>query len=422
MPSFQYLKASNSAGVRQSSIMKYIYYPEYELEYRNLINNKRNIDHVLNIKLLMFLGDHIILPPSHLMRTDSANILKLINNLQEFFDAGMIVTTKYDGGLDQYFDSRIEREQSPVVRQQMIIRAKQIKSDLFFNSTVEHNRSSETEQLIFFDTRTKELLRISNHYKNQSMLLLNKIDDFSNQTGEPLHSIQFENILHELYTSGEISKRHSDYFKALMSNAYYYSGTYTMKTLVSYNSYFETINLQNSLISTNDRATNLIVNPYFLMKLFEVIGVTAEDIRKLSVKDYQEITSHKYWNSFMSIFETLYTDAYELESLLQSRTTLAAIYAKRKKTIEKILGFCIDNFFSSLTTIVSYPLSLGHSLALGFIISILTTALSSQLRINELYLQPTSEKIIDLISLRHDPLLEFSYRIRCVLENLETNS
>ena len=381
-----------------------------------------NIDHVLNIKLLMFLGDQIILPPSHLMRTSSNNILNLIKELQEFFDAGMIVTTMYDGGLDHYFDSRIEREQNTTTKLQMEIRAQQIKNELFFNTTVEHNKSNETEQLSYFDQRTRELLRISSHYKKQSILLLNRMDDLSNQTGEPVYSNQFENILQELYKSADINKRHGDYFKALMSNAYYYSGTFTMNALVSYNSYFETINLQNSLISSHDRATNLIINPHFLMRLFEIIGVTAKDIRTLSVKDYKEIKTHKFWKSFMAIFDRLYTDAYELDTLLRNRDALSMNYAKQKNLIEKILGFCIDVLFSSLITVISNPLNLSFSLSLGFIITILNTAFSSQKEIKKLYLRQTSEKILYLINKKHDPLLEFSCRINRVIERLETSS
>lgn len=123
--------------------MKYIYYPEYELEYTNLLGNRNSANHILNIRLLMFLCDHVILPPSHLLYTSNENILSLINNLRDFFGVGKIVTTCYQNGIDDYFASRIERIHDPILKFAKEIQVKQIKEELFFNNNAEHNRSDE---------------------------------------------------------------------------------------------------------------------------------------------------------------------------------------------------------------------------------------------------------------------------------------
>ena len=175
--------------------MKYIYYPEYELEYRNLLGRGISTNHILNIRLLMFLCDHVILPPSHLLYTSSENILALICHLQEFFDAGKIVTTRYSSGIDNYFDSRIERIQNPVSRLEKENQVNQIKNKLLFNHNVEHNQSDEKTQLSLFDTRVKELILTSPTHKKKSLLLLDRMEAISDITGEPVYSNQFRHIL-----------------------------------------------------------------------------------------------------------------------------------------------------------------------------------------------------------------------------------
>lgn len=221
--------------------MKYIYYPEYELEYTNLLNRKSTEEHILNIKLLMFLCDQIILPPSHLLYTSNENILSLIKNLRNFFSAGKIVTTHYQQGIDDYFASRIDRIQDPIFKYAKEVQAQLIKEELLFDKNIEHNKSDEKMQLSLFDTNLTESIQSSTIHKKSSRILLEEMKKLSDKTGEAIHSNQFSSIITDMLDNHNITKAQQNYFLNLMSNAYYYSGTYTMNALVSYNSYFETI-------------------------------------------------------------------------------------------------------------------------------------------------------------------------------------
>lgn len=392
--------------------LKYIYYPEYELEYTNLLERRNPADHILNIRLLMFLCDHVILPPSHLLYTSSDNILCLINNLRDFFGVGKIVTTCYQNGIDDYFVSRIERTQNPIIklkREKQVIR---IKEELLFNHFVEHNKSDEKEQLSLFDTRLKELIQISNLHKKKSIILLDHINHNSYNTGEPIHSNQYKDILDFMLYNNDITKAQNNYFMNLMSNAYYYSGTYTMDTLVSYNSYFEKIHLHNKLKSTHEKATNLIVNPHFLNNLFELMGINTQDIYQLSVLDYEKIMNHKYWTNFMAVFDTLFTNTQELDELLRHREILIKIYKNRKDKLFKILDIISNNLLLSMI-LSSTPPIIGIGLPL--IILSLRTFLTPLTKAESYIKMNTSDRILDLIAQKNDPLYEFSYRLNCAI-------
>ena len=395
--------------------MKYIYYPEYELEYTNLLKNRNSADHILNIRLLMFLCDHVILPPSHLLYTSNENILSLINNLRDFFGVGKIVTTCYQNGIDDYFASRIERIHDPILKFSKEIQVKQIKEELFFNKNVEHNKSDEKIQLSLFDTRLKELIHSSNIHKKKSLILLEHMDLLSNKTGEPIYSNQFKDILTDMLNNRYITKAQNNYFMNLMSNAYYYSGTYTMNTLVSYNSYFEKIDLHDSLINTHEKATNLIVNPYFLKNLFNVLGINMQDIYRLSVLDYREIMSHKYWREFMAVFDNLYTSAEELDELLKHRETLLAIYKNRKDKLFKILDIITNDLLISVLLSPAPPvIGIGVPLVISSLRAFLLPLTKFELFIKK----NTCDKIMDLIERNNDPIYEFSYRLNVAINAL----
>lgn len=396
--------------------MKYIYYPEYELEYTNLIKKKNTAEHILNIKLLMFLCDHIILPPSHLLYTSNENILSLINYLKDFFGEGKIVTTCYQNGINEYYNSRLDRIQDPVLKLAKEIQVKQIKEELFFNNNVEHNKSNEKMQLSLFDTRIKELIHTSDMYKKKSLILLNQMDFLSNKTGEPIYSNQFKNILANMLNNHVISKTQNNYFMNLMSNAYYYSGTYTMNTLVSYNNYFEKIDLHNSLINTHKKATNLIINPNFLKSLFNIMGINMQDIYRLRVQDYNEIMSHKYWSKFIAVFENLYTNANELDELLRHREALTVIYQNRKDYLFKFLDICANDLLLSILLGATPPIV---GIGVPLVISSLKTFLLPITKIETHIKNNTSDKIIDIIAKNNDPLYEFSYRLNSMINELK---
>lgn len=394
--------------------MKYIYYPEYELEYTNLLNRKSTEEHILNIKLLMFLCDQIILPPSHLLYTSNENILSLIKNLRSFFGAGKIVTTYYQQGIDGYFASRIERIQDPILRCSKEMQARLIMKELLFDKSIEHNKSDEKTQLILFDTRLKDLIQLSRIHKKPSHILLEHMDRLSDKTGEAVHSNQFSSIITEMFDNHNITKAQQNYFLNLMSNAYYYSGTYTMNTLVSYNSYFEKIELHNSLLNTHENATNLIVNPYFLKNLFQVIGIDMWDIYQLDVNAYEEIMSHKYWNQFMAVFNSLYDAAESLNELLKQRNILNTIYKNRKDKIFKFVDMLINNLLLNISLI---PFNPSVGIGIPFVISALR--LFFPLTKFESFIQTkTTDRIIDLIIRKNDPLHEFSYRLNAVVNAL----
>jgi len=396
--------------------MEYIYYPEYELEYTDLQRRKHPMEHILNIRLLMFLCDHVILPPSHLLYTDNENILSLIRNLRDFFGEGKIVTTCYQNGIEDYFISRTERIHDPVEKLAKEVQVKQIREELFFDPHVEHNRSDEKMQLSLFDTQLKDLIHSSNIYRGKSLILLEHMDRFSNQTGEPVYSNQFKDILTDMFHREDLTKTQTKYFLDLMSTAYYYSGTYTMNTLVSYNSYFERIDLQSRLIHSHENATNLIVNPYFLRSLFQIIGIDMQDIYSLSVYDYKEIMSHKYWKKFMAVFDTLYTNAEELDALLQQREKLNQIYQDRKDNLFKILDIFINDLLLSLLLTPAPPVV---GLGVPLVISALREFLFPVTKLESFLKKNLSDRLLDLIERNSDPLYEFSYRLNAAVYALK---
>lgn len=392
--------------------MKYIYYPEYELEYRGLIPTPTN--HNLNIRLLMFLCDHVILPPSHLLSTSTDNMLSLIKHLQEFFYAGKIVTTRYPNGIDNYFDSRIERIQDPVARQAQMVRTKQIK-DLLINEQVEHNQSDEKMQLSLFDSRVKELIHASSLHKKKSLLLLDQIQSISDKTGEPIYSSQLRVVIENLLNNRDITQRQSNYFLNLMSRAYYYSGTYTMNTLVSYNDYFDSIKLHDNLLETHTGATNLIVNPYFLSKLFGVMGISSQDLYRLTVADYQSLMSQKVWNEFMAIFDQLYNSAQELDELLSRRElTLAALKDKKDRTFRYLDAAFFDVFLNILLGFLPFPFGSGASI----VIALLRNFSPMAKNVRTFIQQNSTDKIMDRLERSRDPLFAFGYELNKCIRNL----
>lgn len=393
--------------------MKYIYYPEYELEYTNLIK-KDSTDHILNIKILMFLCDQVLIPPSHLLNTQNNNIFKMIKYLREFFCAGKIGTTHYYDNLNEYFVSRTERIQDPIKKIEKEQQANRIITDLFPNHLSEYNKSDEKIQLCLFDTRLKELLSESNLHQKSSVALLGQMDALSNKTGEAIYSNQFREILKNMLNNKDISKKELNYFMDFMSNAYYYSGTYTMKTAVSYNSYFEKIKLHNSLINTHEGATNLIINPHFLANLFGVIGINLEDIYRLNLLNYEEIMSHKYWKDFMSIFDNLYTSAEQLNSLLREKEALKTIYRNRKDTIFSLFDVMNKIFSMVLWKDVSPFVEIGVAVIINMLKSFLPPLRNLEASVKN----SASEKITNLIARNNDPLYEFSYRLNAAVNAL----
>ena len=397
--------------------MKYIYYPEYELEYRQLLDRRQPPNHILNIRLLMFLCDHVVLPPSHLLYMSSERILELQKDLEEFFWAGKIVSIDYARGMDDYFTSRIERITDPIIKRAKEFQAALITQELFTNIHVEHNKTNEEKQLTLFDIHVKELLEDSNRYKKQSILLRNRMTALSDKTGEAVHSTQFRDILTELLTNSDISKTQSSYFMNLMSNAYYYSGTYTMNTLVSYNPYFQKIDLQGSLMRSHPNATNLIVDPYFLGKLLFVMGINPQDVCRLRVSDYQEIKSHKYWTEFMMLFETIYTNAQDLELFLKQAEHIPDKLAKRKIRVFEILDLVFGDLLIPicLYVLTSSPfVQIGVPALLDAVRRFFPPAKNTERFIR----YHTSDKVMERIQCSREPLYEFCCRLKMAVDKL----
>lgn len=362
----------------------------------------------------MFLCDHVILPPSHLLSTSTDNMLSLIKHLQEFFYAGKIVTTRYPNGIDNYFDSRIERIQDPVARQAQMVRTKQI-MDLLINEQVEHNQSDEKMQLSLFDSRVKELIHASSLHKKKSLLLLDQIQSISDKTGEPIYSSQLRVVIENLLNNRDITQRQSNYFLNLMSRAYYYSGTYTMNTLVSYNDYFDSIKLHDNLLETHTGATNLIVNPYFLSKLFGVMGISSQDLYRLTVADYQSLMSQKVWNEFMAIFDQLYNSAQELDELLSHKEqTLAALKNKKARTFKYLDAALFDVFLNILPNFLPSPIWSGVSI----VIALLKKFSPMTKNVGAFIQQNSTDKIMDRLERSRDPLFAFGYELNKCIRNL----
>lgn len=395
--------------------MKYIYYPEYELEYRDLLEKNNPPNHILNIRLLMLLCEHVIIPSGHLLYTDHANILGLISYLKEFFEAGKIVTTNYECGIDSYFASRIDRMTDPVIKRAKEMQAERIKEELLINREAEHSENNQTTQLILFDTRTRELITDFNKHKKQSILILNQMDAVSDRTGQAIHSNQFREILTGMLNNGDIKKPQYNDYMNLMSNAYYDSGTYTMNTLVSYNSYFKKIDLQNSLMRTQANAVNPIIDPYFLQSLFGIMGVDIQDIYKLSVSDYKKIMSCRYWTEFMELFRILYVSAQDLDAFLMQETKSMEIVDKRKSTLFKVLDGCFGcGIMTWLLSIFSLEIQIGIPL----VIYILRTFFGTATKVEKTIQLYTTDKIIDRIQQSRDPLYEFCYRLKAAIHKL----
>lgn len=394
---------------------KFIYYPEYELEYSGLIKKQTPLNHILNIRLLMFLCDHVVLPPSHLLNISNDNILSLITYLQGFFYAGKIVTTHYSSGIEDYFYSRIERIQDPIVKKAKSIQVDQIKKDLL-HSEVVYNRSDEGTQLFLFDSHLKDLIQNSSVSKKKSILLLNHIQAISDKTGDPIYSNQFRAVIKDLLINQDITKQQSRYFLNLMSRTYYSIGTYTMNTLVSYNDYFSQIDLHNSLLETHKGATNLIVDPHFLRKLFDMMGISSQDLNRLTVVDYQTIMSLKAWENFMTIFDRLYSNAQDLEELLKNRELTLAAYKKKKEKAFKLLDVAtIDLFLPTLLSSSPAPVGIGVLL----VISLLRKFLPLTRKFESFVQRNTTDKIVNRIEQCNDPLLEFGYRLNEFIQELK---
>ena len=394
---------------------KFIYYPESELEYSGLIKKQTPLNHILNIRLLMFLCDHVVLPPSHLLNISNDNILSLITYLQGFFYAGKIVTTHYSSGIEDYFYSRIERIQDPIVKKAKSIQVDQIKKDLL-HSEVVYNRSDEGTQLFLFDSHLKDLIQNSSVSKKKSILLLNHIQAISDKTGDPIYSNQFRAVIKDLLINQDITKQQSRYFLNLMSRTYYSIGTYTMNTLVSYNDYFSQIDLHNSLLETHKGATNLIVDPHFLRKLFDMMGISSQDLNRLTVVDYQTIMSLKAWENFMTIFDRLYSNAQDLEELLKNRELTLAAYKKKKEKAFKLLDVAtIDLFLPTLLSSSPAPVGIGVLL----VISLLRKFLPLTRKFESFVQRNTTDKIVNRIEQCNDPLLEFGYRLNEFIQELK---
>ncbi len=397
--------------------MKYIYYPEYELEYRQLLDRRHPPDHILNIRLLMFLCDHVVLPPSHLLYTDCARILELEKSLGEFFRAGRVVSIDYARGMDDYFTSRTDRIPDPIVRRAKEMQAELIRNRLLTNDQAEHNRTDEKTQLVLFDTHLRELLADSGRHKKQSRLILEQMDTLSDQSGEAVHSTQFRDILTGMRTNSDLSGQQNRYFMTLMSNAYYFSGTYTMNTVVSYNPYFRQIDLRGSLIRTHEKGTSLIVDPYFMGNLLSVMGIRAQDILGLSLADYQDIMSHEYWADFLALFEIVYESAQELDAFLGQEKNSLEKMEKCKEMVYKIL----DTFFNGLVLPIGLCLSFTSpvvQIGVPLVITILRMFFPPVRSMETAFKYHASDRFVEHIQRGRDPLYEFCYRLKSAVREL----
>ena len=386
----------------------YIYYPEYELEHRRLLDNP---PHILNIRLLMFLCDHVILPPSHLLSTSTDNILNLINELKEFFDAGKIVTIRYQSGIDGYFESRIEQTPNSFIREAKTIRAETIKDYILSNPTVEHNKTDEDVQIKTFAKKFISLVSEYPIHKKGSAILLNNMDNISNKTGELIHSNQVSEILTNMLYNNDISSFQHAHFLKLMSYAYYSSGTNTMNAIVSYNNYFKKIDLQSILSNPHFQTTNMIVDPHFLQQLFAVMGISMQDICQLSVFDYKEIMSQPCWEKFMTVFDVLYTSTQELELLLKSREKINMEHDRMKKNINWFFdGIILNAISSNINPSINFIINMIISWLRNF-----NPKFEKRMSAFDNY---TREKIIYIINRINDPLYDFSYNLMTYINKL----
>ncbi|MCL2049097.1 MAG: hypothetical protein FWG87_10260 [Defluviitaleaceae bacterium] len=318
---------SNLSDIRQVQT-DYIYYPEFEIESMNgslkLINYSPN--HILNLKLLLFLCDCIVLPPSHLIETSLSNIILMGNCLRQFFDDGKIVTTRYFNDIQDYFSSKVEQSTGGNEKAKIEAKVKQINENLFVNTNVIHHTTNEAAQVGVFSERLQhELALLSDSDcgfdSKSSGKLLNRIDALLNRTGGHIYSRQYRIILDELFSEGYINEFQYKKYLHLESAAYYHTGILTMNTRVSYNRYFEILNLEKRL-SVPEKSPSRFVSPYFLLKLFNVFGISQYDIMDLTSKDYDYLKSQIIWKHFLKTFKELSRSSDDINSILEKQTSV----------------------------------------------------------------------------------------------------
>ena len=397
-----------------------IYYPYYDLINRGLIN--KNVDHILNIKLLLLLADKVLLLTSHLLNSSIIEINALSYAFHDFVADGKIVTVLYEGqnSVEDYTASKVEQQDNRLIRDQYILKSDLLLRNLFDckPEIIQVDNSQERKQFQSLYTETN--IALAKESKNKTLiqtalLFQEELQNRTEREGTSLHIDQINKLIIKLVKEKKISRNHSDFLFRNQVGAYYYCGSIAHSSVVAYNPYFLDINFGETTKNTPYHSSRAF-SPEFLLNLLLGLHIinSKDDIRNLSNKDIDIIRNSSAWSSFQSTFNLLQDEADILSLLLSHEQNVQRKIDKIKKFVFAVMIGFTENFLSYLIGVFMQGLVVSGILVLIFASSNLIT---DTLPIKRLKLK-TSDALVDSIYAKREPLYIITQRIKNAVDNL----
>lgn len=391
-----------------------IYYPHLDLETKGLLAN--NINHVLNIKLLLLLADRVLLLPSHLVYTEFAKLQSLKKYLIDFFESGKIVTSIHLGQntLNDHYAEKIHLAQSKQEQNRLVILSEFILSELFSESPPLIKRDNNQEicrfQIVFNDINKNSIIGTKNTRLIRSVELFETAFFNKSESCETFLTIQdVENLYNELFTIGKIPRSHVDFLRKNMIGAYYYCGSLANHAITAYNPYF--VGIQFDVISNDiPFRSNNAYNPDFLLDILLGLDVIScpDELLQLTSLDYDHIKQHTAWREFLSLFSHLYDHAFLLSSLISQEQNKQKRIDKIKTVLYNLLYGMSDMAFS---TIIGLVLNGWIGVALGLIL-MTEGVFFNESKFGKRAQFITVDKFVDKIIAAREPLYVMTSRLK----------
>lgn len=398
--------------------MATIYYPHLDLENRKLLNTTP--DHVVNIKLLTLMADHVLILSSHLLDAKADYLYMIKNGLSSFITDGKIETVLYDGyhSLEDYLYHKTETVTSPVLHIEYQEKANYISTQIFRNSNhficVDNEQEREQFHSIYVNTNLDKARQTGNTWLIHSALKFrDEIYRRKDQKASYLTLPEANQVLCDLMSSGQIKETHYPFFLKNQIGAYYYSGSLANSAIVAFNPYFDDIRFDKITSEIGYHSTRAYDPTFFLNVLISLNIINdSEDIKYLSSKDVDIIRNHKAWKDFQDLFSILYDEAFIFNEFI-----------KREQDVQRKMEWIKGLLFSAPFGVVGETLLSPISTAvfpgiLGIAISNMLNYLAGSHRTVRLVRESTIDRIVENFIASKEPLYVITSRLKRTVDKI----
>lgn len=398
--------------------MATIYYPHLDLENRRLLNT--TLDHVVNIKLLTLMADHVLILSSHLLNAKADYLYMIKNGLSSFIADGKIETVLYNGyhSLEDYLYHKTETVTSPTLHIEYQEKANYISTQIFRNNNnficVDNEQEREQFHSIYVDTNLDKARQTGNKWLIHSALKFrDEVYRRKDQKASYLTLPEINHAVCDLMSSGQIKEKHYPFFLKNQIGAYYYCGSLANSAIVAFNPYFDDIQFDKITSEIGYHSTRAY-DPTFFMNVLIGLNIIndSDDIKYLSSKDVDIIRNHKAWKDFQDLFSILYDEAFVFNEFIKREQDV-------QKRMERIKGF----LFSAPLGIVSETLLSPISTTifpgiLGIAISNMLNYLAGSHRTVRIVRESTIDRIVENLIASKEPLYVITSRLKRTVDRI----